>query len=245
MSRRPRACLGGQPAPLLARALGLAAAACEHDWQRYDPRLTPAAGGAGGGTGGQASDGGGGTGAAAGASTAAQGGSGGVAPFCGDGTIDPGEECDDENAVSADGCDDCMVPCAGLDEFEDPLTHACYWHAPLLDWFAAVDECAAWSGFLATVTTQPELDLLREHVMEQSWLGGNEIETRDTWVWENGEPWGFEAWNVGEPNDSGGANDEDCLELYDNPADQAPFGFADDDCTHVQRAVCERPAPHG
>ena len=44
-------------------------------------------------------------------------GGGAAAPFCGDGTVDPGEGCDDGNGQSLDGCSsNCVVD--GFDEVE-------------------------------------------------------------------------------------------------------------------------------
>jgi cysteine-rich repeat protein len=236
--------------PRVAHALVVAVgivAACEHGWDAYDPRLAGASSSGGaGGSGGDSSiaSGAGSSSSPTSASGgAASSGGGRVGPLCGDGTIEGPEECDDSNQAPGDGCHDCSVQCSGVDEFEDPLTHACYWHGPALTWPESVAECEAWGGFLATVTSQAELDFVRAHVAEQSWLGGNEIATEGAWVWDNGETWSFEAWNAGEPNDANGKTDEDCLEFYDNTADAEPFGFADADCPQIQRAICERPAP--
>ncbi len=62
-----------------------------------------------GGEGGTAGSGGsgaiGGTGGTAGSGgTGGSGGEGGVAPYCGDGNVDPNEDCDDGDAIPGDGC---------------------------------------------------------------------------------------------------------------------------------------------
>src|SRR5260221_5796041 len=46
---------------------------------------------------------------------------------CGDGFIDPGEECDDGANASSDGCSPtCKVECSGADEYEMYSTQHCY-----------------------------------------------------------------------------------------------------------------------
>lgn len=50
---------------------------------------------------------------------------GGTEPICGDGTIDPGEECDDGNISDGDGCQSmCVLPSCG-DGIEDPGGDGC------------------------------------------------------------------------------------------------------------------------
>jgi cysteine-rich repeat protein len=239
------------------------AQACSHAWEDYDPNAPGETTGSTTGAGGAATTGAGGSGAGTGAGSVSAGGMGGGVsatsvggtgggggsqnPFCGDGTIDVSEECDDGNTASGDGCVACTVECAAAGEFEDPDTHVCYWHlpGPGFDWAGASAACNVWGGYLATVTTADELELIRSHVTVRSWLGGNELAAEGTWVWHNGEPWSFEAWLTGEPNNAFGTKDEDCLELYDNMSDMAPSGFADRDCIAVARAVCERLPPSG
>jgi len=34
------------------------------------------------------------------------------------------------------------------------------------------------------------------------WTGASKFE--GAWVWDNGEPWGYTAWNSGEPSGNGG-----------------------------------------
>lgn len=68
---------------------------------------TGSGGGGMGGVGGMGGGQGGATSTSTSAGTGGQGGQGGVVmpdPVCGDGKMDPGEDCDDKNTVPADGC---------------------------------------------------------------------------------------------------------------------------------------------
>jgi hypothetical protein len=71
------------------------------------------------------------------------------------------------------------------------------------------------------------------------WLGGNDDEDDDRWVWPDGVHFSqgnvavsgsFVAWGVGEPNDDGG---EDCLEMRTDGL------WNDEDCDSDRAAVCE------
>lgn len=56
-----------------------------------------------------------------------------VAPFCGDGNVDPGEACDDGNTLPGDGCSPtCTEECPGVEEIEPNGTSASA-SGPILD----------------------------------------------------------------------------------------------------------------
>jgi cysteine-rich repeat protein len=234
--------------------------ACGHDWDPFDPRLEDAASTASSGsTGGGVSVSSGGSasssssastasGGSGGGGAASSGGSGGIVdpPVCGNGVIESAEECDDENDATGDGCAACLVECSARSEVEDPATHHCYRFTVSQSWDNALADCTQWGGHLAAITSLAEIAFVRTHLKERTWIGGSEKATEGTWVWQTGEPWAYAPWNVGEPN-NGGANagggppdDEDCLELYDNVNDIAPYGFADSNCPSGHVALCER-----
>ena len=113
-SRRLAARLRGVAAvagvALAAAALSLPS--CTHAWDDFDPRLKGDAVGIGGtgGAGGSGTTGGSGPGpGGATASSSSGSGAGGSSAVCGNGAIEGGEECDDENDVSGDGCADCSI----------------------------------------------------------------------------------------------------------------------------------------
>jgi cysteine-rich repeat protein len=225
---------------------------CTHAWDDFDPRLSGDGVGIGGtGGAGAGSSGGGGPGPGGSTASSSSGGAGGAPPMCGNGVIEAGEQCDDDNDLTGDGCADCAVECSGPDEVLDPTTFHCYLFGPSLTWQASVDACIGWGGHLAAITDEDELAFVRTHVTEQIWLGASELAEEDVWVWVSGEPWAYTAWLTGEPNEgsgpsgAGGAGggvpyEEDCLELWDEVGAAEGFGFADDGCAHVQPALCER-----
>ena len=64
------------------------------------------------------------------------------------------------------------------------------------------------SGHLVTITSQNEQDFLYETFdssLDEKWYGGvqgpGEIDPDDNWTWVTGEPWEYENWAEGEPND--------------------------------------------
>src|SRR5262249_29145863 len=74
---------------------------------------------------------------------------------CGDGRVDPLEDCDD---ASCPGC----VLCSRSDELWDPVKRRCYRLVSNLErWASARASCVAWGGDLAGVSAQEELDFLR------------------------------------------------------------------------------------
>ena len=65
------------------------------------------------------------------------------------------------------------------------------------------------------------------------WIGGNDIATEGTWVWEDGEIWGgFTAWNDGEPN---GGVSEQCIALLDYKN-----AWYDVSCGRVYNFMCKK-----
>jgi len=187
---------------------------------------TAGQGGAGGSGGMVASGGAGGAGGSGG-----QGG--GPVELCGNGMIDPGEECDDQNGSPDDGCDACQAYCFD-GEVEEPTTHHCY---ALFKSEKTRDEakkaCSGVGLYLATITSAGELALIAPlDDGDDRWLGG--LKVNGLWTWETGEPWGFATWDVGQPNDSGPCldvrtaknvwNDDTCAELHDFICEWTPPG---------------------
>lgn len=168
---------------------------------------------------------------------------------CGNGEIEePQEECDDANADPNDTCQLCMVRCttdksitADADLFVHPTTHHCYMqsYSPDSTWQSAENDCVAWGGHLAAITSQQEIDdlaNLRSGTGQDIWIGGNDIQTDGTFVWTDGEIWPYTnktaPWAGNEPN--GGAS-EACVEIYKNGQ------LNDEHCDYTQNWLCERP----
>jgi cysteine-rich repeat protein len=229
----------------------VALSACNYDWNSFDPRRAPI-------TLGPAGSGGGGGGGSAGGGSGGVGGQGGVVlPRCGDGVINPGEQCDDGGTSAGDGCDGtCNVECSEL--FDDSTSH-CYTFLPGMPatWDAAHAACRAlgpgWDlvGVSSQtehdwLTAQPTIDmsLVDDDNTTSFWTGGSDAAVEGTWIWSNGEPF-FDNWITGEPNnDSGGGGGgaggadpgEDCV-VYVRRS--AVIGYDDRGCDRQYAAVCE------
>jgi cysteine-rich repeat protein len=90
---------------------------------------------------------------------------------CGDGIVQPGEECDDAVMAQHFDCAGCKLTCkAG--EFEDPATRHCYRVVPdPLGQTAAASACATLGATLANINTPEENALIQAHVTAQAWIG--------------------------------------------------------------------------
>ncbi len=69
-------------------------------------------------------------------------------------------------------------------------------------------------GHLATITSDEENDFISDTFDSKAWIGAyqdltdpNYSEPDGGWKWVTGEPWGYDSWNTGEPNDGTGANE--------------------------------------
>jgi len=169
------------------------------------------------------------------ASTGASTASGTNAWVCGDGIINPGEECDDHNATPNDGCTGCIVDCVGPGAFKDPALHHCYGLVTIkLDFAQANAVCKLAGAHLAAVTTSAELALVAPHLDKKAatWIGGSDSAKEGTFTWTDGEPWSYAPWVPGAPSMS---PTSDCVAI-----DGAKGGFDDQDCNKKLVALCER-----
>jgi cysteine-rich repeat protein len=151
----------------------------------------------------------------AGNAGAGAGGTGGGA-LCGDGQIEPVEECDDGNEIEGDGCYQCKYDCGcpgcsagaeckncpamGLSSFKDTGSKHCYTYNPTVaTWDDARAACVGLGGDLAAPSTVAEgqsvLDLKHLPIFSagdpnaRCWTGGNDVATEGVFVWSNGEMW--------------------------------------------------------
>ena len=67
--------------------------------------------------------------------------------------------------------------------------------------------CESWGGHLLTVTSEEEQKfiegLLEDGTKKCYWLGANDVREEGTFEWVTGEPWEYENWAGGEPNNGG------------------------------------------
>jgi hypothetical protein len=83
-------------------------------------------------------------------------------------------------------------------------------------WGTAKAGAAGLGGYLASVTSAAEQSFVTTSVAPSStafWIGGTDEQTEGTWLWVNGDAWGYTNWNGGEPNNSG---NEDYLMMNTN-----------------------------
>jgi cysteine-rich repeat protein len=150
--------------------------------------------------------------------------------ICGDGVVQDGEECDDENEVEGDGCHHCMK-CGPAPELVDPVNRLCYRLAGddgKRDWAAAQEECEAWGGTLAAVTSTDEYAFVQNHIRDATWIGAHRDGAK--FVWVTGESFDFAPWSTrDEPPGEG------CVEITAELT-----GFALRDCAEPLRYLCER-----
>jgi hypothetical protein len=185
-----------------------------------------------------------GNGGAGGAGGSASGGTG----ACGNGIIDPGEECDSGRSARV-GCAACEVDCSGSGEVEEPLTHHCYYRDYTdqpRTWAESRAFCQTlWGGGdLLVVETMAEYDFLRGGITMPSphafffigadggpgtytWLDGTTVDYRT-----NQAPW-----MDTEPNGNG-----DCLVWRADVVDSSE-GFGDLPCVDSYHPFCERAPP--
>lgn len=137
-------------------------------------------------------------------------------------------------------------PCTGGDARAiDPATGTCYVYlSTTLTWSGAGSACEALGGHLATPTSSGENALvatLPTDVVDlpDVWLGASDSAIEMTWQWVTAEPFVFDNWRDGEPND--GADDtvaEDCMVLE---ADTATATWDDRPCARLYPFLCELP----
>ncbi len=172
---------------------------------------------------------------ASGATSSATGGS-----SCGDAVLDPGEECDDGNTTSADGCTSCVVDCeVGAQKYV--ANHHCYRVFATSGAEAAAEAaCESWGGapglgHLVSVSDAAEQAFVMTLVTADGWMGGGDAATEAQYVWYDGTPFTYTHWAPNEPNDTGHL--ENCMYM------QATGGWDDHSCVAMQPSyICERGA---
>jgi len=186
--------------------------------------------------------GGGGEFTTGGSGPGGQGAGGNTVDACGDGTIDinVGEQCDDANLVSDDGCSACIVDCpAG--GYKDPATSHCYFIVgPTDDWYDGGLACSSTTPGTTRVAfgTASELMLVDDALgPDKVWTGGHDLNIEGVFEWANGEPWMFgdggNPWGPNQPDDSAAPGPADCVALQDS-------GLFDRDCELKYEVLCER-----
>lgn len=150
---------------------------------------------------------------------------------CGDGILQPGEECDDKIAYAHLTCTKCVIQCpAG--EIEDPATRHCYLRVPAasFDWSAAQSGCAAAGAYLATINSPAENALLQASLPGPMWIGASRPYSTADFEWLNTDALCYANWE-GQPSGDIGKN---CALI------QANGTWSNDDCKQKKGYICER-----
>jgi cysteine-rich repeat protein len=157
---------------------------------------------------------------------------------CGDGLFDPAtERCDDGNNTNGDGCEaNCQFICAdSLNPkmaFFDAATNHCYAVPEFVDvWQGVRDNCVALGGDLVSITSDNEQVLISPAKVHGPWIGLNDIEVEGTFTWSDGQPFSFENFADGEPNNAEGL--ENCIGLFDTGE------WNDFFCDDFFKGICE------
>src|SRR5262249_32774922 len=128
----------------------------------------------------------------------------------------------------------------------DPANHHCYeLMSSNQSWMTASSMCTQLGGYLATITSQAELDFVGASfsiVVGGAWIGATDSAAEGTFEWVTGEAWGFELWEPNEPSNGGNPNNmpgEDCVETTAGAA----HDWNDDACSKSQPYICEWTLP--
>jgi hypothetical protein len=124
--------------------------------------------------------------------------------------------------------------CSGVDEVTEG--QRCYrFVSSTSNWLAARQSCRQWGGRLMVVGSADEDQLLAEHMLDDTWIGLQDILIESAFFWENGSDASYRNFALGEQNDG---NDSDCVEKrlsdglwYDQP------------CALSKAFACERALP--
>ncbi|MBM66509.1 MAG: hypothetical protein CMH55_09775 [Myxococcales bacterium] len=155
------------------------------------------------------------------------------ADACGNGEVDPGEQCDDGNQANWDGCSrDCMVEelPSGCEELETERPHATFLCNEGQRWAEALETCQSFGGSLATIDSDEDSAWFGG-LAGGAWMGMNDRQVEGEWRW-SGRDSDYRNWNNNEPNDHG--RGEDCGQVLGNGR------WNDADCNRASAFFCER-----
>ncbi|CAL8384873.1 unnamed protein product [Gadus morhua 'NCC'] len=109
-------------------------------------------------------------------------------------------------------------------------------------WQEAESYCASQSGHLASLHDQAELSFLTAHLPGEAWLGLNDINVENLFVYSDGTPADFLLWGPDQPDNW--QNNEDCVQVrgMNHPE---PGTLSDDFCSSAKEFVCKKPKGQG
>lgn len=87
-----------------------------------------------------------------------------------------------------------------------------------MTWYTAKEKCENMGGYLACITSKEEQDFINQlnSSNKRLWIGGIRDNTFK-WSWVSGEPWMYENWAPGEPNNSENViSNENCVAIWNS-----------------------------
>uniref|UniRef100_A0A3B4V0R5 C-type lectin domain-containing protein n=1 Tax=Seriola dumerili TaxID=41447 RepID=A0A3B4V0R5_SERDU len=118
---------------------------------------------------------------------------------------------------------------------------SCYWTTESVkNWQDAEAHCNSEQGHLASFHSQEELSFLtgerqREH--SKAWVGLNDINVENQFVYTDGSAADFLLWGPNQPDNW--QNNEDCVHLR-GMNHQTPGKLNDDSCTSTKEFICKK-----
>ncbi len=100
-----------------------------------------------------------------------------------------------------------------------------------MPWAAAAEVCRKLGSHLATVADADEQTFIGAQASVEMWIGASDSAVEGTFRWITGEPFQFQAFHAGEPDDPDGASD--CIVV------SADNTWHDRSCTRPYAFVCE------
>jgi len=102
-----------------------------------------------------------------------------------------------------------------------------------LSWGVADFRCTIYGSYLVAISDATENTFVNSLLSGTTWLGASDIREEDVFEWSNGEPWVYQRWEAGQPDNS---NNEDCLEMR-----TINSSWRDGDCRLARPFICEKP----
>lgn len=167
------------------------------------------------------------------------------APRCGNGVLEPGEECDDGNTASDDGCTSRCLACPpGEDRFGWDENGHCYWRVSgPLSWGVAEWQCGKQGGHLVTYGSSREAEAVNDRLLRPAgggwhWIGFTIFRRESHLGWITREPLAWKNWLPGEPGQE--TTSYVCAaQSADHAGPFAPGGWRAFSCGDALAFVCE------
>ncbi len=94
-------------------------------------------------------------------------------------------------------------------DIKEPTEHIYKYFSEKMTWSEAKAYCEKIGGYLVSVTSQEEQNLIYTNVLvpngsPECWIGLSDVENEGTWKWANGEGFYYSNWHANEPSDKVG-----------------------------------------